>query len=121
MVRRAARQAGLTEADILVGRHRLAVALRQRLWRKIHRITGCSLSGLAEVWGIDRQAICRVIERPEAEDVALKTRSRIQAEAALRFHYGDVRAAAILDGRDPATNADVARWNAIGSRRGAAA
>ena len=38
----------------------------------------------------------------------------------LIWHYGPERAAAITTGQDPATEADVAAWNALGRRAVAA-
>lgn len=38
---------------------RADVAARREAWRRILRQTGCSINGLAEVWGCDRQAIWR--------------------------------------------------------------
>lgn len=35
--------------------------------------------------------------------------------AALRWQYGPYRTAAILDGRDETTNADIAAWRALGT------
>lgn len=38
---------------------------------------------------------------------------------ALEWRYGYARAAAIVAGRDPATQADVDAWNRLGTRRAA--
>ena len=34
----------------------------------------------------------------------------------LASHYGPERADCIVDGRDPATRADIARWDSLGRR-----
>ena len=44
----------------------LAVKARQSSWLKILAETGCSIAGLAFVWGIDRQSIWRVCKRARA-------------------------------------------------------
>jgi hypothetical protein len=41
-------------------------------------------------------------------------------ERRLAWVYGPERAAAIMEGHDPTTNADLAAWNGLGARRAAA-
>lgn len=41
-------------------------------------------------------------------------------ERRLAWVYGPARAAAMMAGRDPATNTDIAAWNGLGERRAAA-
>lgn len=46
--------------------------------------------------------------------------ARDRYEATLHFLYGPRRAEQILDGGDPAHQADVAAWRRLGRKRGAA-
>ena len=57
---RAALNDGLTSDDVLHGRRRCDSAARRDAWMAILDDSGCSVAGLAHVWGIDRQAIHRV-------------------------------------------------------------
>ncbi len=41
-------------------------------------------------------------------------------ERRLAFAYGPARANAMMAGRDPVTNADIAAWNGLGGKRAAA-
>lgn len=42
------------------------------------------------------------------------------AERRLAFAYGPDRAKAMMTGRDPSTNADIAAWGRLGGKRAAA-
>lgn len=45
--------------SILAARDRNSTRLRRQAWAQILAETGCSVAGLADVWGCDRQAIHR--------------------------------------------------------------
>ena len=51
---------GVDTATVYASRSPASKAARRRAWRRILDETGCSINGLATVWGIDRQAIWRV-------------------------------------------------------------
>lgn len=73
--------------------------------------TRCSQAGLAKVLGVSTSTVWTSAhydqEGPYAEGTI----------TALRWKYGDARARAIVAGNDPATNADIAAWRAIGGPR----
>ncbi len=123
VIRSVARSAGVPWANLIHVMHdRELVALRERAWLRIMRETGCSVTGLAEVWGCDRKSVQRAIHKAGSR---LRTRKAIaqaktdaQHAATVRFLYPD-RAAAILSGNDPQTLADVARWTSLGQRSAA--
>lgn len=107
---------GASTSDVL-SMSRKAKAHRARLtaWRRILAETGCTVGGLAAVWGCDRQAIRAAISLRD-ERKAKRVISRLVQETTdrLRWHYGAGRAASIIAGLDAATNADVAAWNRLG-------
>lgn len=126
IIRSVARRAGVPWPNLMHVQHdREVVALRERAWLRILRETGCSITGLADVWGCDRKSIQRAIQKAGSKlaaknegvrrKAAAKAKAEAQHAATVRFLYPD-RAAAILSGKDPQTQADVARWNAIGRR-----
>ena len=114
-----AAEAGARLGDVLSmrldGRAKLA---RRRAWKRILRETGCSVSGLADVWGCDRQAIEKAIRKPEKpkgqfpilDEPGMGTFNR------LAWQYGPERAMRIATRQDEPTNWDVAFWRAIGDR-----
>lgn len=59
----------LSASAVLAGRRREDISARHEAWRRILRQSGCSINGLAEVWGCDRQAIWR----PLIRDAGLST------------------------------------------------
>jgi hypothetical protein len=88
--------------------HRAAHMARRRAVARILAETGCSRLGLSKVWGMSRQA---------AQNCAMggDVRATYDARTAHQFRWlYPLRAEAILTGRDPNTNADVAapggRW-----------
>lgn len=102
--------------------------VRAVIWRIIFRATGCSARELARVWGCDVGCIHRAhAARPERQSrrAALKQRSNLRTDSKARadlqwmntllFVYGPERAAAIVTGRDPKTNEDLAAWENLGA------
>lgn len=100
-------------AMLSMSRASYAALARRRAWIRILRETECSVSGLADVWGCDRQAIHKAISKPSpvaSHGYDATTVSRLAS------CHGPDRARAILTGKDPATQTDVARWNSLGRR-----
>ena len=101
--------------------------VRAAIWRIIFRATDCSANELARVWGCDVGSILRVhaapqerelrraaIKRKAVEPPDSKTRADLQWMRTLAFVYGPERAGAIIAGRDPKTNEDLAAWRRLG-------
>lgn len=102
--------------------------VRAAIWRIIFRATDCSATELARVWGCDVGCILRTNAAPHqremrrasrAEVERMTSRAALQAARTLAFIYGPERAADILNGRDDKTNADLAAWRALGTKRAA--
>ena len=126
IIRSVARSAGVPWPNLIHITHdRETVRLRARAFVRIMRETGCSISGLAQVWGCDRKSIQRAVQKAgvrlgaqkanATRRAKAKAKADAQHAATVRFLYPE-RADAILSGNDPQTQADVARWNAIGRR-----
>lgn len=92
--------------------------VRAAIWRIIFRATDCSATELARVWGCDVGSVLRMkshrFRRASTQPVTLSG-PELQARNTLLFHYGPERTAAILAGRDAATNADLAAWRRLGT------
>ena len=110
-----AAEAGTRLGDVLSMRlYGRAKQARTRAWKRILRETGCSVSGLADVWGCDRQAIEKAIRKPEKpkgqfpilDEPGMGTFNR------LAWQYGPERAMRIATGQDDATNRDLLHWKA---------
>lgn len=116
----AASKYGAKVADVLgTSRTRECVFARRDAMRSTLSACGCSEYQLAKAWGVDRQTVHRAVavEEPHRpfsinEGAAADTALR----AKLVWLYGAERAAAILAGNDPATQADIRRWNSLGRR-----
>lgn len=65
--------------DITVARDRASTRLRRQAWAQILAETGCSVSGLADVWGCDRQAIHRTQSR-DRRDLPAQNPQRQRSE-----------------------------------------
>lgn len=114
-----ARRAGLPTNSLFFKMYEGAVVrARQTAFRRILRETGCSMNGLADVWGCDLKCVQRAVSKRRARAIHKPSPAHVQYEAAIRWHY-PVSAAAILGGKDPQTQADIARWNALGRRAAA--
>ncbi len=101
---------------------RRIVKARERAFLRILKETGCSMNGLADVWGCDASAVRRAVARQQERIARRPTMASAEAIAqharTVAFLYPE-RARAILAGRDPATLADLARWNALGRKSAA--
>lgn len=73
------------------------------------RLTIGQVGGIIRRYGMERED-----HGPEgrAEITRELTRQRLAEQ------YGPARAAVIIAGQDPATNADIAAWNTLGEKRG---
>jgi hypothetical protein len=105
------------------------VAARRSAVRRILAETSCSQRGLAAVWGIDVGAIRCAIDEVGAKRSytsgaqTLQQATRVddateRLRDRLRWAHGDARAAQIITGQDPKTNADLAAWKRLGGLLG---
>lgn len=114
---RMARRYKVSLTDMYSMNLRVAVKLANRqAWRVILRATGCTVGGLAHVWGCHRQSIHNSLRRTIAPDLKAVAVARAQARATLRWLYGDFIADEKMGGKDHATRRDIARWNALGRK-----
>ena len=65
----------LTRDQILYGRSFADCRARRAVMRKVIADTGCSINGLADVWGLDR----RIIQRALREDADAKVQLKVAA------------------------------------------
>ncbi len=88
------------------------VRARWMAWRQIVEETNCGYGELANLFGCGVKAIgVAVGVRPNPTfDPVKGLKSRLQ------WQRGSDAAADILNGRDPSTQADIARWNALGRK-----
>jgi hypothetical protein len=117
--------------DELLHMHRRpeAKAARIRAWARIIAETNCKGSELAEVWGCQPASIHRAFperyarrwKHPEPAPEPPRSIYEGMTKDRLLWAYGSERTAAIVAGEDPATNADIAAWNRIGSHARSAA
>lgn len=108
---------------------RKVTAARRSAVRRILKEIGCTQAGLSQVWGIGvmaiRAALAEVGEKrsykaaPQSPKPKVRETYDDMTRRRLAWKYGDARASQIIAGEDPNTNADIARWRAIGSRRAA--
>lgn len=108
--------AGVSFDAILNSMGSKAVRARRLALRRVKCETGCSTYGLAAVFGCDHGAVLDALRdevRPAPGPYDKATIAR------LRWAHGDERAAKIVAGTDKWTAADLAAWNALGSRRAA--
>jgi hypothetical protein len=127
---RVARRRHVDLADLLGSKrgHEFEVARRAAI-RKIAAQTGCTATELAWAWGCGFGMVQRALERAtphkraaprrkaEAPPQPPKTKPVYDDRTVDRLHwqYGPVRTLDILNGIDPATNADLAAWRRLGS------
>lgn len=115
----AASKFGAMFAEVLgTGTSRECVFARREAIRNVLAESRCSYRALADAWGIDPQMVRRAVEdaepmRPFSINDTAAARAALSAK--LAWQYGPDRAMAILAGTDPQTQADIARWNALGS------
>lgn len=85
---------------------------RRRAMVRIVRETGCTLGGLAVVWGCDRQVVARIVlmgEPTPAKEMIYDPDTRER----LRWAHGEDREAQIAAGNDAQTNADIGAWRRV--------
>ena len=94
-----------------------AVKLANRhAWRVILRASGCTVNGLATVWGCHSQSIHNSLRRTIAPELGAAAVARAQTRNTLCWLYGPDIAEIKLCGKDWATRQDIARWKALGRR-----
>lgn len=108
-----AARAGITLDQILGDGSRQAarfVDARREAIRRIVSVTGCSATATARVWGLGREAASKAFRT---------TAGRYDPETVdrLSWAHGAHRAAQIVAGNDPKTQADLAAWRRLGSGR----
>lgn len=114
---RMARRYKVSLTDMYGMNLRVAVKLANRqAWRVILRATGCTVGGLAHVWGCHRQSIHNSLRRTIEPDLKAVAVARAQARATLRWLYGDFIADEKMASREWQTRQDIARWNALGRK-----
>ena len=108
--------------DDLLGTSRspAVIEARHEAMRLILAVTGCSQSELAWAWGCGFATVHRAISdkpRPVPAPKQPLRASIYDASTIARLHarHGGARTLEIINGRDAATNADVAAWNRIGA------
>lgn len=108
--------------DDLLGTSRspAAIEARHEAMRLIMAVTGCSQSELAWAWGCGFATVHRAISDKPRSVPAPKQPLRSSAYdaatiARLTARHGAQRTLDIINGRDAATNADVAAWSRIGA------
>lgn len=121
------------DSVIGVGNGPTIVEARHAAMRRLVDETGCSLIGLCWAWGCGRDAARRALgAKPLKKNFSTK-RGAVPAPApaptASAYDTPTVRrlaeihplerVAAIIAGRDPATNQDIAAWRQLGCRSGA--
>lgn len=107
------------DAVLNIRRDRAAVAARHAAYRAIMSETGCNPNELAQEWGIEPSAVYRALGSAFTPAGKKEGVSKGGLRYRLRWHHGEKRAAQILSGRDPATQADIAKWNMLGRRSAA--
>ncbi len=114
---RMARRYKVSLTDMYGMNLRVAVKLANRqAWRVILRATGCTVGGLAHVWGCHRQSIHNSLRRTCTPETKREAVERAQASATLRWVYGVALGEAKFSGHDRSTQTDIARWNALGRK-----
>lgn len=103
---------GVNVDDVLAMREsRLVVLARRRAFTRILAETGCSNSGLATVWGCDRQIPGRYARGPVLP-AAIYDASAVQR---LIWAHGADAASRIISGNDDLTDQDIAAWRQLGA------
>lgn len=94
--------------------------VRNRVWRRIIRETGCNRADLARAWGTTRATIGHALGLKRTPGTQEASIYDLRTITRLYFSHGQDRAAEIVAGRDPDTNDDIAAWRRLGTGRGAA-
>lgn len=63
--------ARICRRDVIEGQSAAPTRVRRRVWQQVILQTGCSMSGLADVWGCDRQAVRRGLIKAELATAAI--------------------------------------------------
>lgn len=87
-----------------------AIRARQRAMVRVLKETGCSIDGLASVWGCYPESVRIALGAPvkaARREFDPMTRER------LRWVHSEARAAQIIEGRDPNTINDLASWRRV--------
>lgn len=129
---RIARSRNVDLSDLLSSkRGREIEVARRAAIRKIVAETGCTATELSWAWGCGFGMVQRALERatprmrrrraqPERSSQTPQAGSGLIYDAdtveRLRWQHGPKRTQAIIEGRDEATNADLAAWNRLSGR-----
>ena len=114
IVEEEARQARVRFDDVLGARRAGGAAqARRNAIRRIMRETGCTAYGLAAVWGCNIDTIRRATGWHSRRAVEPRASYDADTIARLTARHGAVRTLDIINGRDEATNADLASWRRI--------
>jgi hypothetical protein len=97
-------------------------ARHHKAFRRIIRETGCSVEGLAEVWGCYAESIKHALRTDPTPPTLFQAQAADQQTEnfhdRLRWAHGNEHAARIIAGKDPKTNADLAAWKRLGGSLG---
>lgn len=128
IIREEAAKASVDPQDVIMhSRESAIIACRRASIRRIIAETGCTAPGLSAVWGVGVEAIRAALQevRPPrkirhgggAQPLPDPAPERLRRR--LCWLYGEARATQILNGNCPKTQADLAAWKNLGSRRAA--
>lgn len=111
-----ARRTGSAPYDVLnMGMTPEAKRARAEAIRRIAAESQCGAKEIAAVWGMDASTAFRALLAP-GETMVAPLWHEADTSARLRWQYGDARAAQIMAGDDPNTQADIAAWNRLGAK-----
>lgn len=91
-----------------------AAAARRRAFRRILRETGCSVEGLAHVWGCHPNSITSALRKERPPRQVSPDLYDAQTRQRLAWRYGEARTAQIIAVKDPWTQRDLAAWDRLG-------
>ena len=102
-----------------MAKDRRSRAARANAINRVARETGAGPKAISLAWGCCEETVGCVLGRKPPTPKPAKTVNGYDERtmARLQWQYGPERAVAIVAGIDPATNADLAAWNALGGAR----
>lgn len=116
-------------ADSVINIDRTGRQIAFAVMRRIIAETGCSACALADVWGCETSTVSGALaapaKAPKAKTDPPKPKPWAGYDAATRerltWKHGAARAKQIIEGRDPRTQSDIAKWRALGAHGSARA